>query len=70
MKFLRWLLGVTRLLRNEEIRREPGVDVIMTRIQEQQLKSYGQLSRMSDGRMVKTIWKNVTGLVKGQEKMR
>ena len=40
---------------NEEIRRELGVDAIMTRIEEQQLKWFGHLSRMCDESMVKRI---------------
>ena len=56
MRMLRWMCGVTKLdkIRNERIRGTTKVEEITTKVQERQLKWYGQVMRRDEhyvGRM-------------------
>ncbi|CAH2001210.1 unnamed protein product, partial [Acanthoscelides obtectus] len=57
VKYLRAVKGVTRKvkIRNEVIREELGVESVLQRIEENQLKWFGHLARMKDTRPVKLI---------------
>ncbi|CAH2019842.1 unnamed protein product [Acanthoscelides obtectus] len=58
MKYLRAVKGVARKdkIRNEVIREELGVESVLQRIEDNQLKWFGHLVRMKDTRPVKLIW--------------
>ena len=55
MRVLRLIKGVTRLdrIRNEDIRRELGIDKILELVERGQLRWYGLVKRMEDSRYPK-----------------
>uniref|UniRef100_A0A1Y1M3Z3 Reverse transcriptase domain-containing protein n=1 Tax=Photinus pyralis TaxID=7054 RepID=A0A1Y1M3Z3_PHOPY len=58
MKYLRGVMGITRLDRckNDIVRRELEVEPIIESIKRQQLKWFGHLMRMGEGRKTKNVW--------------
>ncbi|XP_031340877.1 uncharacterized protein LOC116168986 [Photinus pyralis] len=60
MKFLRRILGLTRRdrVRNEIVRAELGVEPIIQRVENQQLRWFGHLNRMQDNMPVKQVWES------------
>ena len=57
MKFLRSMLGKTRKdrVRNVDVRKEIGVDMLNGRTEKSRLKWFGHVNRMEDGRIPKEM---------------
>lgn len=58
MKFLRTILGITRIdrIRNTTVREELGVESVLSAIEKAQLRWYGHLLRMKEDRPTRNIW--------------
>ncbi|KAK4874304.1 hypothetical protein RN001_013664 [Aquatica leii] len=58
MKYLRGVIGITRLdrIRNDRVREELDEEPIINVIKRQQLKWFGHLVRMDEGRSPKEVW--------------
>nr|CAH7713655.1 unnamed protein product [Callosobruchus chinensis] len=58
MKFLRRIKGVTRAdrIRNEDIRKELGIESVADLLERNQLKWFGHMCRMDSDRQVRKVW--------------
>ena len=74
MRVLRVIMGVTRLdrLRNSDIRRELGVESLLTLIEKGQLRWFGHLKRMNNNRYARRYyeWTPLEGRGVGRPKIR
>jgi hypothetical protein len=58
MKHLRRFIGKTRRdkIQNQEIRMTLGTQPLQNKIEQAQLRWFGQLNRMYEGRLIKQVW--------------